>query len=61
MPKSEWHTTLFCKDMCNKQKKEDPKKIYKQKHINAKPYQRTKVKKDFRDYTDETDYQIYIV
>ena len=43
--------------MCKREKKEDPKRIYKQKHINANPYQRTKVKKDFRDYTEEdTDY-----
>ena len=43
--------------MCKREKKEDPKRIYKQKHINAKPYQRTTVKKDFPDYTeDDTDY-----
>lgn len=43
--------------MCNKEKRDDPRKIYKPKHVNAKPYQRIKAKKDFRDYTDEdTDY-----
>lgn len=39
--------------MCTRDRREDPKKIYKPKHVNAKPYQRTKAKKDFRDYTDE--------
>lgn len=43
----------MCKD------KPDPKKIYKPRHINAKPYDRAKNKKDFRDYTDEdTDYDL---
>lgn len=43
--------------MCTKDKKENPKKIYKPKHINAKPYDRAKTKKDFRDYTDkDTDF-----
>lgn len=35
--------------------KQDLKKVYKLRHINAKPYDRAKNKKDFQNYKDEEE------